>query len=81
MLEAIGWLGVCLGVLVPIPQLRGIIKTKSVKGVSKGTYRILVCCMVCYLIHALYIGSAVFATAQSINLVFNGMILYRLETQ
>ena len=70
----VGWLGVCFGLLVPLPQLIKIFKTKRLADVSLGTYTFLICCLTCYLIHALYIGSAVFATAQCINLTTNGFI-------
>lgn len=71
----IGWIGVGFGIAVPIPQLRKIIKTKSLADISVGTYIFLCCAIACYLIHAIYIGSLVFTVAQSINLTTNGVIL------
>ena len=70
----IGWCGVAFGLCVPIPQLIKIFKTKRLADVSLGTYTFLIGCLTCYLIHALYIGSVVFATAQIINLTTNGFI-------
>ena len=74
----IGWMGVALGLCVPIPQLIKIIKTKSLADISLGTYIFLICCLICYLIHAIHIRSPVFTTAQAINLVTNGTILVLL---
>lgn len=70
----VGWLGVCFGLAVPIPQLIKIIKTKRLNDVSLGTYTFLVCCLACYLIHAIHIQSIVFTTAQAINLSTNSVI-------
>ena len=74
----IGWVGVAFGLCVPIPQLIKIFKTKSLSDISIGTYIFLVCCLMCYLIHAIYIESLVFTVAQSINLTTNGIILMLL---
>ncbi len=74
----VGWLGVAFGLFVAPPQLYRIIKTKEVKGISLTTYISLCLAMVCYLIHAVYIGSAVFVTAQSVNLIVNIAILVLL---
>ena len=74
----IGWVGVLLGLCVPIPQLIKIIKTKKLNDISLGTYIFLFGCLTCYLIHAIYIKSPVFMTAQAINLITNGIILYLL---
>lgn len=71
---AIGWVGVCFGLLVPLPQLWKIYKTKQLDAISLGTYTFLVMCLSCYLIHAIYLKSEVFMTAQSINLSTNGVI-------
>lgn len=74
----IGWVGVAFGLLVPIPQLYKIYKTKKVNDISLGTYIFLVIALVCYLAHAIYIGSLVFTVAQSINLTTNMAILIYL---
>lgn len=71
----IGWVGVGFGLLVPLPQLIKILKTKSLNDISMFTYIFLVMCLTCYLIHATYIKSPVFITAQSLNLCTNGIIL------
>ena len=71
----VGWLGVAFGLFVAPPQLYRIIKTKEVKGISLTTYIFLCLAMVCYLIHAVYIGSAVFVTSQAVNLAVNVAIL------
>jgi len=71
----IGWVGVGFGLLVPLPQLIKIIKTKRLNDISTGTYIFLVCCISCYLAHAIYIESPVFTVAQSINLTTNSIIL------
>ena len=74
----VGWLGVAFGLLVAPPQLIKIIRTNRVDGISLTTYCFLELALVCYLAHAIYIHSAVFATAQSINLLINGAILILL---
>jgi len=71
----VGWLGVFFGLLVAPPQLIKIITTGSIEGISLLTYTFLCCALVCYLIHAIHIKSKVFITAQSINLITNGIIL------
>ena len=71
----IGWVGVGFGLLVPLPQLIKIIKTKRLDDISLGTYIFLFCCLTCYLIHAIYIKSPVFICAQLFNLTTNSVIL------
>jgi uncharacterized protein with PQ loop repeat len=75
---AIGWVGVGFGLLVPIPQLIKILRHQKVDGIALWTYIFLVACLACYLWHAVYIKSAVFTVAQSINLINNGAILVLL---
>ncbi len=72
--NVIGYIGVVLGLAVPVPQLLKLARTGS-SGVSLGTYVFLCLALVCYLIHAIYIGSPVFTLAQSINLTTNTVIL------
>ena len=71
----VGWMGVACGLIVPLPQLRKIIKSKSMNDVSIGTYVFLVGALSCYLAHAIWIKSPVFTVAQSINLFTNSLIL------
>jgi len=77
----VGWVGVLFGLLVPLPQLRKIYKTRKANDVSLGTYIFLVCALCCYLAHAIYIGSVVFTAAQSLNLCTNTAILIYLLRQ
>lgn len=74
----IGWVGVGFGLLVPLPQLIKIIKTKSLKDISLGTYVFLFIALMCYLIHAIYIKSPVFIVAQAVNVTTNSIILILL---
>lgn len=74
----IGWIGVAFGLLVPLPQLWKIIKTRKLNDISVGTYIFLCLALTCYLIHAIYINSLVFTVAQSINLTTNSVILILL---
>ena len=74
----IGWVGVGFGLLVPLPQLIKIIKTKSLNDIALGTYILLFFCILSYLIHAIYIKSPVFTVAQSVNLITNSIILILL---
>jgi MtN3 and saliva related transmembrane protein len=71
----IGWVGVAFGLLVPLPQLYKIYKTKRTTDISLLTYSFLCICLVCYMVHAIYIQSAVFTAAQSINLTTNTAVL------
>ena len=71
----IGWVGVSLGLIVPIPQLIKIRRTEKVEGIALKTYIFLCCALACYLAHAIWISAEVFIVAQSINLVTNGMVL------
>jgi len=75
---AIGWIGVGFGLLVPIPQILKILQGGTVDGIALFTYVFLVICLSCYLVHAIYIKSKVFITAQSINLVNNAIVLILL---
>ena len=73
-----GWIGVALGLCVPVPQLIQIVKTRKLRDISLGTYSLLCGAIACYLIHAIYISAEVFVVAQSINLVTNTVILILL---
>ena len=74
----IGWIGVAFGLMVAPPQLYKILKYRKIDGISLWTYVFLCCALVCYLTHAIFIGSMVFIVAQSINLVTNTTILIYL---
>lgn len=74
----IGWLGVLFGLVVPLPQLRKMVRTRSLGDISLGTYGFLVLALICYLVHAIYIHSLVFTVTQSLNLITNGIILVLL---
>ena len=70
----IGWIGLGFGVLVPLPQLHKMIKTKKSNDVSLLTYSFLCLAMIGYLTHAVYISAPVFIVAQALNLTTNGVI-------
>ena len=70
----IGWCGVAFGLMVAPPQLYKIIKTRRMNDISLVTYSALCITLICYLIHAIYIHSVVFTTAQAINLTINTAI-------
>ena len=74
----VGWLGVGFGLFVAPPQLVKIIQTGSVGDISVLTYAFLCLALICYLIHAIHIKSKVFITAQSLNIIANGIILVLL---
>ena len=67
----IGWCGIGFGFLVAPAQLYRIIRTKQVEAISTVTYAFLNLALVCYLLHAIYIDSVVFITAQAVNLTTN----------
>jgi len=67
----VGWIGIAFGLLVAPPQLIKILKTKSSNDISFLTYLALCLALVCYLLHAIYIHSVVFITAQAVNLTTN----------
>lgn len=75
MTNLIGWLGVVLGMLVPIPQIIKLFRTGKVRDISLGTYVLLILAMGCYLLHALAIRDVVFITAQAINIMLNSIVL------
>lgn len=77
-MDLIGWLGVCIGVVVPLPQLVRIFKTHQVANISISTYVLLVAAISCYLIHAIQIGDAVFTVSNAFNLVTNSLVLIML---
>ncbi len=70
----VGWIGVGCGLMVAPFQLWKIIKTGRMNDISLITYSFLCLALVSYLIHAIYIKSAVFTTAQSVNLAVNTTI-------
>lgn len=73
-MDFVGWLGLAIGVCVPIPQLIKLFHKRG-NSVSIGTYALLVGAMACYLIHAVQIKDLVFILAQSFNLVTNSIVL------
>ncbi|AII58725.1 hypothetical protein X792_04985 [Dehalococcoides mccartyi CG1] len=77
-MDIIGWLGVCIGVVVPLPQLIRIFKTGKVANISVLTYALLVVTITCYLLHAIKIGDAVFTVSNAFNLLTNSLVLIML---
>lgn len=75
---AVGWFGLCFGVLVPIPQLYRMIRTGKSNDVSLLTYVFLFLALTGYLLHAIHISAPVFIVAQSFNLTTNSIILFIL---
>jgi len=73
----VGWVGLGFGICVPLPQLYQMIRHKTYH-VSMLTYVLLVLAMTCYAIHAYTIKSPVFFTAQFVNLITNGAVLFIL---
>ena len=71
----VGFIGIGLGVCVPIPQLLKIKRTGVIDGISVKTYIFLCFALASYLVHAIYIDSLVFTVAQSVNLATNSVIL------
>lgn len=74
----VGIMGIVLGLCVAPPQLWKIIKTGKTSDISVWTYSFLVGALFCYLIYAISIRDTIFITAQSVNLVTNGVILFYL---
>jgi uncharacterized protein with PQ loop repeat len=74
----VGYMGILFGLGVAPAQLVKIIKTGKSADISLVTYVFLCLALFCYLLHAIYIKSPVFITAQAINLVVNGIILIYL---
>lgn len=77
-MDIIGWLGVCIGVVVPLPQLVRIFKTGKVANISVLTYALLVVTISCYLLHAIKIGDAIFTVSNAFNLLTNSLVLIML---
>jgi len=74
--ELVGWLGVAIGVCVNLPQAWRIYRTKSCRDVSVWTYRLLLACVVCYLLHALHIRAWVFVVSNSFAVCVAATVLY-----
>ncbi len=64
--ELIGWLGVCIGICVNLPQAYRIWRTKSSRDVAAWTYRLLLLAVICYLIRAIAIREWVFIVSNFI---------------
>jgi uncharacterized protein with PQ loop repeat len=73
----VGWVGLGFGVCVPLPQLYQMIRHKAFH-VSLWTYILLFIAIACYLWHAIFIRDPVFITAQAVNLLTNGAVLFLL---
>jgi uncharacterized protein with PQ loop repeat len=71
-----GWIGICLGQLVPWFQIIKIYKSKKSSDVSIGTYVFLVAALFFYLTHAIDIKDPAFITAQALALFSNGLALF-----
>ena len=74
----IGWIALGFGILVPLPQLIKMIRTKKSNDVSLLTYVFLFFALIGYLIHAISIQAPVFIAAQSLNLFTNSIVLFIL---
>ena len=70
-----GWIGICIGQLVPWFQIAQLYKSKKSKDVSTGTYVALITALSFYWIHAVDIRDPAFITAQSLALFSNSVAL------
>lgn len=72
----LGWLGVLLLFLAPIPQFFRLLRHKVVGNVSFGTYWLVVGGVIGQLTHAITIGDPLFITSNSLSLVLNSSVLF-----
>ena len=72
----IGWLGVCIGVCVNLPQAWRIYKTGQARDVSVWTYRLLLACVLCYLVKAISIHEPVFIVSNGLAVFVTSTVLY-----
>lgn len=71
-----GWIGICIGQLVPWFQIVHIYKSKKSSDVSSGTYIALIIALSFYWIHAVDIKDPAFITAQTLALISNSIALF-----
>jgi len=75
----IGWLGFCFGVFISIPQIIKIIKTKSIDGISRTTYVLLLCTCVCYTVRSLVIKEYIFIASNIFQIIITLIVLYLMK--
>jgi len=73
--EAIGWVGVGVGVCVSIPQFIKSVKERSTKGLSLRTYQLLCIAISCYLVRAVAVKEPVFIISNAFGLVITSAML------
>lgn len=73
-----GYIGILFGLLVAPFQLLKLLKTKSSKDISIGTYICLDTAVFLYTLHAISIHSIVFIISNSLSFLINSFILFLL---
>jgi len=66
--DIFGWLGVCFSVSISIPQLIKSLRTKSTRGVSISTYRLIIITSSCYMVKCIDLGEPIFIVSNCLTL-------------
>lgn len=77
--KTIGWLGFSFGIVISIPQIIKIIQTKSVEGISRLTYILLICACLCYTIRSIAIRELIFVVSNSFQISISLVILFLIN--
>jgi len=75
----LGWIGVCFGICVSIPQVISNFKNKSTRGVSKLTYIFLLVTVCCYEIRAIAIWEPIFIVSNLCNIFIVSTVLVQMK--
>jgi uncharacterized protein with PQ loop repeat len=79
IIEIIGWLGVTLSAGSTYPQLYKTFKNKKAGDISVHAYTMIFIAVICYLIKAISIGSAVFIVSNTLNTIGLGTMLFLIR--
>lgn len=77
--EFFGWMGVILSASSTYPQLYKTFKNKKVGDISVHAYTMIFIAVLCYLVKAISIRSAVFIVSNTLNTIGLGTMLFLIR--
>lgn len=66
--EIFGWLGACVGVILGLPQLLRLMRTRNIDGLSLMSWRLIIAMNIAWTAHGIRLGEANMITTNSLQM-------------